>query len=169
MALVAEIVGLLVGSVGEVDQAALGVEHGGTRFFRREPVGIRQRLDHAPRDLGRQRDVIERHHPADGQLPVLRRGAPVRNARHAVLVVGDMTGTARTTDLGVGDGNAFVGGGRRRSSTWRRLLRSDERQHAQREAAKNPREARAHYPGKTRSSLRQSFCADAHFAVQSGA
>jgi hypothetical protein len=168
MAAAAQRVQVFVARVGVVDQPPFGLEHCGSRLFRRKTVRIGQRLDHLSCDLGRHRRVVERDHPADRELPVFRGRAPVRDPRHPVLVVGDVAAAARASDVGVGDRDPFVGvfsGAasstlrRRRRGRWRRwrrlrhdgrgrgrrrLRRGDERQHRQREAAENPSEATRH-------------------------
>ncbi len=172
----AKLVGPLVGGVGEVDQAPLGVEHDRSGFFRRQTVGVGQRLDDAARDVRRDLDVVERHHPPDRQLPVFGRRTPVRDARHSPLVVGDVAAAARLHDFGVGHRNAFVSRGCRAASLAfcvQAPARAAEEPPMGGSTASSTRTPTSHrcitQPGKTRSSLRQSFCAAAHVLVQFGA
>jgi hypothetical protein len=109
----AKIVGLHVYAVREIDLPPLGVEHDWPSFFGRQPVRVRQRFDHAASGVWRYLRLVERHHPPNRQLPILGGGAPVRDARHPLFIIGHVTAAACFHDNGVGHRDAFVDGGRR--------------------------------------------------------
>ena len=154
MASAAELVGILIAGVGEVDQTPFCVEHDRPGFFGSQAVRVGERFDDATRDFRRDLHVVERHHPANRQLPVFGRGAPIRDASHPLLVVGNVTTAARLYDVRVRHRNAFVGRGSGatcrplRDGRLRRLLgRRQERQDRhQRDHANEPAMEIPHMP-----------------------
>src|SRR6185436_6609861 len=86
--------GQLVGGVRVLDHAALHLEEDRAYFFGGEAVVVGEVFEDVARVGRLEPDVVERDHPLDGLLPVLRAGAPVRDAGHAALVVGAVAAAA---------------------------------------------------------------------------
>ena len=80
------------------------------RFFRRQPVALFDRY-FTTCTRGRRVDLeaVQRHHPGDGALPAFGRGAPERDARQLLLVVGPMAAAARLHHRLIGNRDAGLG------------------------------------------------------------
>jgi hypothetical protein len=119
----------LVRFVRVVDRAPLFLERDRPQLGGREPLMIRDVFKDAAGVFRREGRVVQRDHPLDRALPVLRRRAAIRDAGHPALVVGFVASAAARTHERVVDWNAVVAGGLRRWT--RRVLAMRRRGHSQ--------------------------------------